>query len=665
MKKTLKKFQLKLIIAFILILTINSAYATSIGTLAGSAFSNNADKNNTSAAIIQSDSTCEGFTYVVDDNDLNHLTFTADGIAQNYLWKFDEGDTASGPVVERIFLSGDHLVSLTYFNVSDSCTTTEIVNVPDAADEQCDLEYYFESSDSIRVIPILTSRAPYYKISLDFGDGTVINDSLPVIMYEAIYRHKYDEPGDYEICLTSNVSCISCKPITISNNEGGDSTRCDATFDYQKLEDLEYQFNANVQDSSKNYSWLVDGEPSGSSSTLLYTFPSVGQYTVGLTLGDSTASCFTSEVINIGDSIIQCSFDYEYITNNLLKFTASDSSLTYTWSFGDSTSANTAVAYHDFTSNGTYNVCLTQSDTLGSCTYCTDVTISPNQNDSLYIEGSLYADLLPVTSGTVELYQSDSITSRWTKIDEREVYQGTFRFSNVMPGRYLIYGRGAEEIYGPYVPTYFVNGISWRDAYAINLTGAAEDIKITLIRSYQLSSPGAGSATGRLVDGEEESGDYVVILKDANANKILGWDLTNNGKDFHFGQLPFGKYNVVLERPSSSMSQTFELTAENPNITDIELGPNLVSGVESQLNGISVYPTELKTHITLENRSYENKDLSVQLKSVTGTDFINQAVQIAPGETLEMKVPELPTGMYILFMSDQNDETKTYKLIKP
>ncbi|UII21387.1 PKD domain-containing protein [Fulvivirga ligni] len=659
MKKLLEKFRLKLIVAMILILATESSYATSMGAFTVSAAFNSADISTRSNSIIMSDSTCYGFTYVVDSLDINHLTFTASGTADEYLWTFDKNDTDSGAVADRTFLPGSHTVSLTYINASDSCTTTAVISVQDV-DNQCALEYYFESPDSIRVIPILTGRAAYYTIRLNFGDGTVIYDSIPGTMHEAIYRHKYEAPGNYEICLTSNLSCNSCRPITI-----GDSTNCDASFDYQNLGGLEYQFRANDQDSSKNYSWLVDGEPSGSSSTFIYNFPSAGQYTVGLSLGDSTSSCATTQLINVQDSSLQCSFDYEYITNNLVKFTASDSSLTYIWDFGDSSRATTPIVYHEFPSDGTYNVCLTQTDSLESCIYCTNVIISPQDNDSLYIEGSLYADLLPVTSGTVELYQNDSITSRWTKIDEREVYQGAFRFNNLMPGRYLIYGRGAEEIYGPYVPTYFVNGISWRDADAINLTGAAEDIKITLIRSYQLSSPGAGSATGRLVDAEQESGDYVVILKDANANKILGWDLTNSGRDFHFGQLPFGKYRVVLERPSSSMSQTFELTAENPNVTDIELGPNLVSGVESQLNGVNVYPTEIKTHITLENRSYENKELSVKLRAITGTDFVNESVQIAPGETLEMKVSELPTGMYILFMSDQNGESKSYKLIKP
>ncbi|MBL3656308.1 PKD domain-containing protein [Fulvivirga sediminis] len=604
-----------------------------------------------------------GFTYKVDTTGVPTYTFTAKETDPNlsYSWNFEDQGYASGREVEHIFFDGGiWSVYLTVSNGTDSCTTSQQITA--IAPDQCYFNYEKISDATIKVSTYSpsTHKLPY---SFDFGDGTVVLDTMSSPIKD--FYHTYDSAGTYQVCIykgsTAADSCSYCRAFDIGNPTPTDTTGCDASFTVNQINNSNYVFRALQRDSVNQYTWRINGSKAGNALDLNYSFTEKGLYTVSLAIGDSSNSCYYSTSINI-QSLIDCNFSYDSIAPLTYRFyTSEEEDVSYLWDLGNGiTYDSSSMFIHTFSDTGTYNVCLLKTDSIDSCQYCNEIIVGPLERDSLYIDGNVYADLMPVFEGTVELYRKDS--SEWHKISQVNLSNGHFRFNELMEGQYLLYARGDEEVYDKYIPTYFVNGINWRDAYTLNLTGAIEEVKITLIKSYQLSSPGAGTVSGHLIEAEDD--DYVVILKDGNSNKTLGWDITNNGRDFHFGQLPFGKYRVILERPSASMSQTFELTAENPDARGIELGPNMVAGVESQLNGISVYPTELKRHITLENKSYENKDLSVELKAITGRNFISTSVNMTAGEALKMEVPQLPSGIYMLQLTDQNGEVKIYKLIK-
>ena len=111
----------------------------------------------------------------------------------------------------------------------------------------------------------------------DFGDGN-FGSSEDI-------SHTYDEYGNYNICVVITIGCrtwcycwcIRLNPCTTeyTYNEG----LIDIEFTGSET-NLQYTFSA-LEPKAPGESWLVDNEPvSGSSSTLVYTFPSAGNYTV-------------------------------------------------------------------------------------------------------------------------------------------------------------------------------------------------------------------------------------------------------------------------------------------------------------------------------------------------------------------------------------------------
>jgi PKD repeat protein len=140
------------------------------------------------------------------------------------------------------------------------------------------------------------------------------------------------------------------------------------------------------------YNWSFgDGIYSTAINPGTHTYASSGTYTACLTIQDSinlldstmgcmNTFCSSITVINpAGGSTCTASFiafdsvGYGYFSN-----ISSGTGLTSTWSFGDGTSATgTGDITHLYASPGTYTVCLTISNFLGTCsdTYCDSVVI--------------------------------------------------------------------------------------------------------------------------------------------------------------------------------------------------------------------------------------------------------------------------------------------------
>ncbi|UII27400.1 PKD domain-containing protein [Fulvivirga maritima] len=609
-----------------------------------------------------------GFTYKVDTTGVPTYTFTADETDPDltYSWNFGNQWYASGREVEYIFYDGGGWnVYLTVSDGIDSCTTYEIVSVIPIEPNQCYFNYEKVSDSTLKV----SSYSPYHyeqPYSFDFGDGTVVSDTM---IYQRDFYHTYDTAGTYQVCFyiayAPGDTCSYCNSFTMAGSVPIDTTQCDASFTFTQTDDLNYLFNANQRDSIDQYTWRIDGTTVANTLDLFYTFPEEGLYTVSLNIGDSSNNCYYSESVEV-KSLIDCSFSYDSLASNTFQFYTSETGdASYLWDFGDgNTSDSSSVVMHTFSSAGIYNVCLTKTNLTDTCQHCNEIVVGSPERDSLYIEGSVYADLLPVFDGTVELYKKDSI--EWEKVKQVNLSNGYFRFSQLTQGQYILYARGDEDVYTSYIPTYFVNGMAYEDAYSINLNEPAVNVNITLIKSYSLSSSGDGSVAGRISLSDDSNDPYVVLLKDQSAQKVIKWTMSND-KNFSFETLPYGTYQVTVEKPSKSVSKSFELTATSPNINNLELGSNLVSGVDDQLtlSSIGVYPTQIDNKVIIANKGYEEKALTVHVRSATGDHFIIQSIDIGAGSTYELPLPGLPSGLYLIQLNDENGKSGTFKVIKP
>lgn len=206
------------------------------------------------------------------------------------LWFFGDGSTATTYDAEHYYESpGVYEICVVITAADGSCVDEycdEIMIGGGMGD--CEADFDFETIGSLGVIFDNNSdAATLFSSYWTFGDGESSSEFAP--------DHMYDEPGEYEVCLTiiGADSCTDtfCDIITI-----GESDECAAYF---VVDDIEASGDGWVvtfgNESEGDYIGQVwsfgDGDGSISEDPDHY-FAEAGTYLVCLTIGDSTLGCF-------------------------------------------------------------------------------------------------------------------------------------------------------------------------------------------------------------------------------------------------------------------------------------------------------------------------------------------------------------------------------------
>ena len=145
---------------------------------------------------------------------------------------------------------------------------------------------------------------------------------------------------------------------------------------------LVYFYNQSIPvgNSTRWYWDFGDGMTSGDFEPM-HNYNQAGNYTVCLTMVDSTISCtssFCTEII-VGNNPGDCQAMFSWVSQGLTAaFTDQSIGLpdTYLWDFGDGTLSNEPNPVHTWVTTGTYLVCLNISDSNTFCesTFCELVT---------------------------------------------------------------------------------------------------------------------------------------------------------------------------------------------------------------------------------------------------------------------------------------------------
>jgi PKD repeat protein len=306
----------------------------------------------------------------------------SDQLTLTYSWDFVDGATGSGISPVHVYSNpGTYTVELTVMDdngASDSDTMKVTVNnappVADAGSDQTaseDQPVFFSGQgyDTPSDEPTLTYQ-------WDFGDGTEGFGKNPV--------HRYTEYGTYTVILNvvddDGGSGQDIMTVTVANI----GPVVDAGPDLEVNEDVPVQFTGHAYDTpsdeqSLSYSWdFGDGNP-GTGQNPVHSYTGAGTYTVTLTASDhngfSASDSLQVTVKNIPPQVIvTCESPHSIVlAGDVLTFNAnahdspSDmSTLTYSWDFGDGTTAFGTPATHSYFMDGIYEVVLTVSDDDGA-----------------------------------------------------------------------------------------------------------------------------------------------------------------------------------------------------------------------------------------------------------------------------------------------------------
>lgn len=229
-----------------------------------------------------------------------------------------------------------------------------------------------------------TQAIPNNTYYWDFGNGATATGNNVAYTYPA--------PGVYTVCLSVGnggaVICTSCQTITVPPN----NPSCVASFTSVSVGLIAYFIDQSTVNPPNvpplptpvNYSWNFGD---GNFSTLQFPqhqYSATGTYLVCLTVstvGCTTTYCDSVVIDTLGGNPVGCNAyfiftqttPYQLIGVNL----SSGVNLNFSWDFGDGSPLGTgAYPTHQYTSTGTYVVCLTVSDFFGcSDTYCDTLTV--------------------------------------------------------------------------------------------------------------------------------------------------------------------------------------------------------------------------------------------------------------------------------------------------
>ncbi len=304
---------------------------------------------------------------------LNVVSFMPVSILPNppyhYTWSF--GDSTYSHNVDPVHTynsTGLFWVCLSVYDSSTNsvlCSWCDTVNISNPVGGGC--SFSVDTLGSNIAVFYAQPSATGSTIHWNFGDGETGSGS--------VNTHTYTSAGTYLVCMdelnsVGTVICEYCHNVTV----GVTSTNC--SFSYATDSTSTYvQFLANVAVGS-TVTWHYGDGISGAGIDPHHTYNVPGTYLVCMTSLYNGITCeYCDTVTTGGNSVGSCSFIYS--NNPLLPgsvhFEASGISVPgniFTWSFGDGTSGHGASESHQYSTSGTYEVCLTVTDSISGTILC-------------------------------------------------------------------------------------------------------------------------------------------------------------------------------------------------------------------------------------------------------------------------------------------------------
>ena len=318
-----------------------------------------------------------GFTYSIGSTNPNGTqvqfydsSFVSSGNITGYSWTFGNGLTSTQQNPITAFAPGVYYVCLTITTGPIACSSQYCDTLVIGNTLPCNSNFQaFVQSGSASFYPAVTSGATYL---WNFGDGSTSTQMQP--------NHAYANPGVYNVCLSiayGGATCTSCQTITIA---GGSS--CSASFQAFPDSTGAVYFQNTSTGSGLSYAWTFSN---GASSTLqnpYINFGAPGWYYACLNIYNNAQSCsdtYCDSIYVSGGGSLPCNANFSYQNSPAGGYffaSSGTNNVSWAWSFGDGTTSNLSTPTHQYSSPGTYQVCLSVVDASGmTCTTCQSITV--------------------------------------------------------------------------------------------------------------------------------------------------------------------------------------------------------------------------------------------------------------------------------------------------
>ncbi len=326
--------------------------------------------------------------------------------AVTYLWNFGDNETSTDFEPSHLYSApGSYTVTLTAISANgceDQFQRSVIVRALPVADfsaiSAC-------PGDTIRFNDLSSVATGSLSHSWDFGDGSgssILPSPSHVYTLEGTYSVRLAVASSFS-CVDTIIKAVTVYPVPIAAFSA-DSV-CDG-------EVVSFDNMSTIASGTVNYAWDFGDGTTSSNIEPTHTYAASGTYTVSLE-ATSANGCTdsTGQVVVVYPQPVAsftapntCDGDTVFFTNP----SAGDTTVTFSWNFGDGITDTLASPTHLYVSPGMYTVTLALNS-LGGCTdtATSTITIYPSPvagflaPDVCAGEVTTFTDLSTLTTGTL------------------------------------------------------------------------------------------------------------------------------------------------------------------------------------------------------------------------------------------------------------------------
>lgn len=295
------------------------------------------------------------------------VLFTDNSIGTDLTWYWDFNDetTSTEQNPEHTFLiNGDYSVCLTANNIFSTSTVCQTVTI--AAYIPLNSNFSFTGNPSVAFNDLSTGGASEW--FWDFGDGNNSTEQNPL--------HTYLTNNMYTVCLTvgnGEIENTFCQDVIIDSYLSPLSN-----FNYSG--DPVVNFTDASLNNPLNWYWDFNDGFSSTEQNPIHNFITNGEYLVCLTAGNIEGENTSCQTVVIENNINTPIADFNYSGDPIVTFNdlSANTPDAWFWDFGDGITTTEQNPIHHYTTNGTFNVCLTAENIAGNNTICQTITITQN-----------------------------------------------------------------------------------------------------------------------------------------------------------------------------------------------------------------------------------------------------------------------------------------------
>jgi len=312
-----------------------------------------------------------GFKYTQSFLTLSFQDTSLDGYS--YLWIFGDNTTSTLRNPVHTYSSGGTFnITEIVFNPCGNDTVTKRINLACYQPSLSAAAFTATSNNFLQVAMALTNGAVAgYTYSWKFGDGsTYTADSIS--QDQPSHTYNVSNPTTYTITLTVSNGCGS-----VASTETVRVICGPPVAQFQAFLNGQTVTLVNQSENAFGILWhFGDGTISNLQSPLPHAYSSSGQYVIWLTVSNACGIDSTSDTINIMCHPPTSAFTYNPDGLQADFQNNSSGATSYLWYYGDGSKVGTITApNHNYTTSGTYDVCLVAINGCGRDSVCDSVTV--------------------------------------------------------------------------------------------------------------------------------------------------------------------------------------------------------------------------------------------------------------------------------------------------